>query len=480
MGGTAGANASGGVAGEGAQAGEGGVPTAGGAGAGAGSNDAGSAGEGAEAGAPSVEVITKTIAIVPDAHGEVTPASNAIGVHGNWSATNDCETSPSACTKNHAVGPTNGEVPFDTRPIPTPNGEVCMRGRTAQVNADGEYATKWGARLVLPLNEGPNGELRPYDAKARGIGAFGVGVRLRGASMVNSAIRIALLVDGVKDTHSREFYGLTQTSDQFVAEFKRVKQGNGASPFRVFDPSRITAIEITLPTRMGFELDFDLCVTSVLAIPQSLYEPDLGSAVEVPAGAHLVPLEMASDGTLLANEAGIAGGWYAENDCTTSPGDCTADQTPAPGEPFTIANQRACVSGIVDPVGASSEYATKWGAAIGFYLNRPNPAAAPGLYDAAAHHVVGFAYKLRTYNIEPIRVEALSQGVAEPHLYETTQPVVQAMQFAYLRQGTWVTSPTALDTSKLLAFRFHVPSASGVVRNFDFCVEEMAAIVTNQ
>ena len=138
------------------------------------------------------------------------------------------------------------------------------------------------------------------------------------------------------------------------------------------------------------------------------------------------------------------------------------------------------ISGIVDPVGASSEYATKWGAAIGFYLNRPNPAAAPGLYDAAAHHVVGFSYKLRTYNIEPIRVEALSQGVAEPHLYETTQPVVQAMQFAYLRQGTWVTSPTALDTSKLLAFRFHVPSASGVVRNFDFCVEEMAAIVTNQ
>jgi hypothetical protein len=46
-----------------------------------------------------------------------------------------------------------------------------------------------------------------------------------------------------------------------------------------------------------------------------------------------------------------------------------------------------------------------------------------------------------------------------------------------LGQGSWVTARTTLDTTQLLALRFHVPSASGVVRPFDFCVEELAAIV---
>jgi len=62
-------------------------------------------------------------------------------------------------------------------------------------------------------------------------------------------------------------------------------------------------------------------------------------------------------------------------------------------------------------------------------------------------------------------------------LYEITQPIVQSLRFSYLRQGSWVTAPTTLDTKQLLALRFHVPSASGVVRPFDFCVEELAAIV---
>jgi hypothetical protein len=354
-----------------------------------------------------------------------------------------------------------------------------MRGRTASVNAESEYGAKWGVRWVLPLNEGPNGELRPYDAAARGIGAFAVETRLRGSSMVNSSIRIALLVDGVKDSHSRQFYDLTRSSDTYVAEFKRIKQGNGAVPFSVFDASRITAIEITLPTRMGFELDFDLCITRVLAVPASTYEPDLSAAQQVPTGTHLLPLTMNADGSVQPNAAGITGGWFAENDCATSANDCTADQTPAPGGPFPIAGNRACTTGVVDPVGASSEYATKWGAAIGLYLNRPLANAPPAVYDATAQGVVGFAYKLRSYSIEPIRIEAISQGVAEPHLYETTQPVVHAMLFTSLTQGTWVTARTTLDPSQLLAFRFHVPSASGVVRPFDFCVEEFAAIVRN-
>ncbi len=110
----------------------------------------------------------------------------------------------------------------------------------------------------------------------------------------------------------------------------------------------------------------------------------------------------------------------------------------------------------------------------------PEPAGSGGaseVYDAPAHGVVGFAYKLRTYNIEPIRAEAISLGVAEPHFYEVTQAGVIGLRFTYLLQGDWVTDTTSLDTTQLTALRFHVPSASGVVRNFDFCVEELSAIV---
>jgi hypothetical protein len=451
--------------------GEGGAPV--GAGGSAGAVDPG---EGGSSGAAPVDAITDTVVIVPDDRGFVAPGSNGIGIRGNWTTENDCSTSPDDCTADHVIGPRGGEVPFDTRPYPTNDGEVCLRATTASVNEESEYDAKWGVKLVLPLNEGPNGEFYPYDAAARGIGAFAVSVKLRGGSMVNSSIRIALRVDGVEGAHSRQFYDLTSDSS-FTAEFKRVKQGNWDEPFSVFDPTRITAIEVTLPTRMGYELPLDLCITSVAAIPAAIYEPDLSAEPELPAGTHLVPLRTTGEGTLLSNEAGLEGGWFSENDCETSPDDCTADQTPAPGDTFVMDGDRACTSGIVDPVGASSEYATKWGAAIGLTLNQPDPAEPPEAYDALAHGVVGFAYKLRTYNIEPIRAEAISVGVAEPHFYEVTQAGVTSLRFSYLIQGDWVTERTPLDPSQLTALRFHVPSASGVVRNFDFCVEELSAIV---
>jgi hypothetical protein len=469
---TAGSGASAG----GADDGSGGDGQAGAVSAVGGSAGAVDPGEGGSSGAAPVDAITDTVVIVPDDRGFVAPESNGIGIRGNWSTENDCSTSPDDCTADHVIGPRGGEVPFETRPYPTTGGEVCLRATTASVNEESEYDAKWGVKLILPLNEGPNGEFYPYDAAARGIGAFAVSVKLRGGSMVNSSIRVALRVDGVEGAHSRQFYDLT-SDGSFTAEFKRVKQGNWDEPFSVFDPSRITAIEVTLPTRMGYALPLDLCITRVLAIPAAIYEPDLSADPELPAGTHLVPLRTTGEGTLLSNDAGLEGGWFSENDCETSPDDCTADHTPAPGDTFVMDGDRACTSGIVDPVGASSEYATKWGAAIGLYLNRPDPAEEPGAYDAPAHGVVGFAYKLRTYNIEPIRAEAISVGVAEPHFYEVTQAGVTSLRFSYLIQGDWVTERTPLDPSQLTALRFHVPSASGVVRNFDFCVEELSAIV---
>jgi hypothetical protein len=459
-------------AGEGGEAGEGGS-----AGSASGASGTGEAGASGSAGGGPIVPITEPVSIITDDHGRVTPESNGIGISGNWYAENDCITSPGDCTTDHVIGPILGEVPFDTRPYPTDDGKVCMKGVTASVNADPEYATKWGARWVLPLNEGPNGEHRPYDAIARGIAAFSVGFELRGADMADSSVRIALLVDGIADTHSRQFFGITSLNSSFAAEFTRVKQANDADPFRVFDGSRITAIEITLMTRMGYALPFDLCITDLTAVPATLYEPDLSAAPEIPEGTHLVPLHANPDGTLQPNAAGIQGAWYAENDCTTSPEGCTADHTPTPGDTFPITNDRACTTGIVVPVGPSTEYATKWGAAIGLYLNRPDASAAPEPFDAVAAGVVGIAYKIRTRTYEPLRIEAISEGVTEPHLREITQSAVHGTPWNYLYQGDWVTERVDLDPTKLIAVRFHVPSAQGVLRNFDFCVEEMAAIV---
>jgi hypothetical protein len=297
--------------------------------------------------------------------------------------------------------------------------------------------------------------------------------------MADSSVRIALLVDGVEQTHSRQFFGITSTNSSFPAEFSRVKQANDADPFHVFDGSRITAIEITLMTRMGYALPFDLCITSLTAVPATLYEPDLSAAPEIPEGTHLVPLQANPDGTLKPNAAGIQGAWYSENDCTTSPDDCTADHTPAPGDTFPIQNDSACTTGIVVPVGPSTEYETKWGAAIGLYLNRPTSSAPPQPFDAVAAGVLGIAYKLRTRTYEPLRIEAISEGVPEPHLREITESAVHGTPWTYLYQGDWVTTRVDLDPTKIVAIRFHVPSAQGVVRNFDFCVEEMAAIVAD-
>ena len=83
-------------------------------------------------------------------------------------------------------------------------------------------------------------------------------------------------------------------------------------------------------------------------------------------------------------------------------------------------------------------------------------------------------------NVEPIRIEAISANVAEPDFYEVTAAGVHGTLFDYLIRGDWVTSRTELDTTQLTALRFHVPTASGVVRNFDFGVEDLAAIVEDE
>jgi hypothetical protein len=48
--------------------------------------------------------------------------------------------------------------------------------------------------------------------------------------------------------------------------------------------------------------------------------------------------------------------------------------------------------------------------------------------------------------------------------------------FSEVAQGSWVTTKSPLDTTQLLAIQFQIPTQMNTAVDFDFCVENLAAL----
>jgi hypothetical protein len=148
------------------------------------------------------------------------------------------------------------------------------------------------------------------------------------------------------------------------------------------------------------------------------------------------------------NTVGIQGAWYAYDDCTNSPANCTKNHTPAAGS-FDIAldlNNSGGTNGEKMP------------------------------YNAQTNNVIGFSLTV-TGTAPGLRINITSVPAGDnAHFVTATVPGDNTVLFSKAKQGSWVTSKIPLDTTQLLAIQFQIPTVMSKAVDFDFCIENLAAL----
>lgn len=175
------------------------------------------------------------------------------------------------------------------------------------------------------------------------------------------------------------------------------------------------------------------------------------------------------------NSVGIQGAWYSYNDCNTSPTNCTMNQVPPEGS-FENVGGKMCTSGSTAAVAMESDFSTIWGAGIALDLN--NSGGTDGMkmaYNADAEGVVGFSFNI-TGTAPGLRVNITSVPAGDDSHFVGGMVGENTVLFADAMQGSWVTTKTDLDTTQLLAIQFQIPTVMNQSVDFDFCVENLAAI----
>jgi hypothetical protein len=198
--------------------------------------------------------------ILPDPTGFVASASNLSGITGAWSLHRDCDdlalidggapVPGQSCAL--VTSPVAGS-PF----VPQPDSfDMCTSGSTVHVLADSELATEWGAYITLPLNA-PSGAEGTYDATAlRGFCVF-----LSGD--VVPTVRLRFPTDqGIADG---DWYQATvQHEGWHQVLFQDLLQIQASGP--PFDPSKLLAIEVEIPSSRAEAIPWDFCVDAVVAL----------------------------------------------------------------------------------------------------------------------------------------------------------------------------------------------------------------------
>ena len=170
------------------------------------------------------------------------------------------------------------------------------------------------------------------------------------------------------------------------------------------------------------------------------------------------------------NDVGIQGSWY-----TYSDGEATI--VPAAAPFFAGAGSQICISGstVLDDTG---EY---WGAAVGMDFNVVDEVTYA--YDATAHGVAGVKFTL-TGTLPPgLQVNYTMTTSASGDTYcaryygITSGSLTLSVAFDDVQYLCWYPLSNPVDPTVLKAISIQVTSTSSETVPFDFCVEDVSAIV---
>jgi hypothetical protein len=179
------------------------------------------------------------------------------------------------------------------------------------------------------------------------------------------------------------------------------------------------------------------------------------------------------DGGLVAagsNTLGIHGSWFVYSDCADLNNKNCAMVTSPSANAFPNVGGKMCTSG------QTSTAAGAWGAGIALELN-DGPPQQP--YDTTAHGVKGFCFDLSGSTIPSttIRVAFPTQDNNDNAYFEAVStPGVHSVLFTDIAQGSWVTTKTPFEPTKVMLLQFQIPSSTTAPVPWDFCIDGLTAI----
>jgi hypothetical protein len=181
------------------------------------------------------------------------------------------------------------------------------------------------------------------------------------------------------------------------------------------------------------------------------------------------------------NGAGIQGSFYTVSDASGTPPGAT---TITPTTFDDVADTTICVSGMASQVPDATGYGQFWGGGVGFNLADPGNMTGPQPWNRG--NVVGFSFNITGDDIPPaaqFRFKAsffegatvnpdycVPIAVAGPNSFQLSQLVNECYTGG---AGTPPLAPTAL----LESLQWQVATVIGAPTPFDFCIENLTAIV---
>jgi len=182
----------------------------------------------------------------PNSTGWVESQNNPCRAQGPWYSYNDCNDSPSDCTRN--------QKPEENVFPPSARG-MCTTGITAVPANEEETSLKWGAGIALDLN---SDDVTHSKLTLGELGLDIIGVRFRLDTNVPT-IRVNFPMESTQttahtvtdlDTGVHTVYFADAVQLPWVPEEDRV-------PLK---PDQIISIQFQIPTRIGVSYDFDYCI----------------------------------------------------------------------------------------------------------------------------------------------------------------------------------------------------------------------------
>lgn len=184
------------------------------------------------------------------------------------------------------------------------------------------------------------------------------------------------------------------------------------------------------------------------------------------------------------NPFGIQGPFYFYSDCDPPSGlACTAPDaslTGPDGKPgWSVSQAGACIKGTAVKV-ENSMFSKQWGAGLALDLNSQGGdlgmPAVKGSFDASTAGIRGFSVDISGNGPAGIRINLTLPGVADSSFVDAKIPGTTTFDISSAKQGSWVTSKTPLDPTRLEAMQFQVFTNAASATPYDFCVNAIRVI----
>lgn|GEM_PF-4446325 len=184
------------------------------------------------------------------------------------------------------------------------------------------------------------------------------------------------------------------------------------------------------------------------------------------------------------NPYAIEGPFYSYSDCDPPSGlPCSMPDpalTGADAKPgWSVDAGKVCLKGTAVQV-QDSMFAAQWGAGLALDLNSKGgelgAPAVKGTFDLVQAGIKGFSVDITGTAPARIRINLTMPGVPDSSFVDAKVPGTTTFNVADAKQGTWVTSKTPLDPSKIEALQFQVFTTAASPTPYDFCVTAIRVV----